>query len=146
MNLVHSSKPHNLEPSMLHKWICFEGKNRFQTRVWHSYGFWYERISEYIRVKKMIRTNIRIYSYEHFWHERISEYIRIKISIRTNIRINIRIKNIWIFEFIFDPNIYSGIRSYHFLDTNIFRYSFVSTFCFCLISLDITLRLCIFRW
>ena len=35
-----------------------------------------------------------------------------------------------IFEYsnIFDPNIHSGIRSYHFLDTNIFRYSFVSTF------------------
>ena len=29
---------------------------------------------------------------------------------------------------IFDPNIYSNIRSYHFLDTNIFGYSFVSTF------------------
>ena len=47
-------------------------------RVWHSYGFWYERISEYIRVKKMTWMNIRIYSYEHFWHERISEYIRMK--------------------------------------------------------------------
>ena len=35
-----------------------------------------------------------------------------------------------IFEYsnIFDPNIYSGIRSYHFSDTNIFGYSFVSTF------------------
>ena len=35
-----------------------------------------------------------------------------------------------IFEYsnIFDPNIYSDIRSYHFLDTNIFGYSFVSTF------------------
>ena len=27
-----------------------------------------------------------------------------------------------------NPNIYLDIRSYHFLDTNIFRYSFVSTF------------------
>ena len=35
-----------------------------------------------------------------------------------------------IFEYsnIFDPNIYSDIRSYLILDTNIFRYSFVSTF------------------
>ena len=35
-----------------------------------------------------------------------------------------------IFEYsnIFDLNIYLGIRSYHFLDTNIFGYSFVSTF------------------
>ena len=34
-----------------------------------------------------------------------------------------------IFEYsnIFDPNIYSDISSYHFLDTNIFGYSFVST-------------------
>ena len=52
-------------------------------RVWHSYGFWYERISEYIRIKKMTRMNIRIYSHEFFWHERISEYIRIK-KIYTN--------------------------------------------------------------
>ena len=61
---------------------------------------WYEWISEYIRIKKMTRTNIWIYSYEHFWYERISEYIRIKILIRTNIRLNIRIKNIRIFEYI----------------------------------------------
>ena len=86
-----------LELVSLHLFCSWWG---MQNRVWHSYGFWYERISEYIRVKKMIRTNIRIYSYEHFWHERISEYIRIKISIRTNIRINIRIENIRIFEYI----------------------------------------------
>ena len=72
----------------------------YQTRVWHSYGFWYKRISEYIRVKKMTRTNIRIYSYEIFWHERISEYICIKNLIRTNIRINIWIENIRIFKYI----------------------------------------------
>ena len=34
------------------------------------------------------------------WHERISEYIRIKILIQTNIRINIWIGNIRIFEYI----------------------------------------------
>ena len=72
----------------------------YQYRVWHSYGFWHERISEYIRVKKMTRTNIRIYSYEIFWHERISEYICIKNLIRTNIRINIWIENIRIFKYI----------------------------------------------
>ena len=35
-----------------------------------------------------------------------------------------------IFEYsnICDPNIYSDIRSYHFLDTNIFGYSFVARF------------------
>ena len=39
-------------------------------------------------------------------------------------------KYIQIFEYsnISDLNIYSDIRSYHFLDTNIFGYSFVSTF------------------
>ena len=68
--------------------------------MWHSYGFWHERISEYIRVKKMTRMNIQIYSYEHFWYERISEYIRIKTLLRTNIRINIWIENIRIFEYI----------------------------------------------
>ena len=36
--------------------------------------------------------------------------------------------NIFEYSNIFDPNIYSGIRSYHFLNTNIFGYSFVSTF------------------
>ena len=35
-------------------------QKRIWIRVWHFYGFWYERISEYIRVKKMTRTNIRI--------------------------------------------------------------------------------------
>ena len=55
-------------------------------RVWHSYGFWYERISEYIRVKKN----------EIFW----DEYIHIKILIRTNIRMNIWIGYIRIFEYI----------------------------------------------
>ena len=84
------------------------------TRVWHSYGFWYERISEYIRVKKMTRTNIRIYSYDIFWHERISEYIRIRNLIRTNIRIDIRIQNIQIFEY--------------FGSEYLFGYSFVSIF------------------
>ena len=89
---INSSKT---SPSWCSLWL-----NSNQTRVWHSYGFWYERISEYICVKKMTRTNIRIYSYEIFWYERISEYIRIKILIRTNIRINIWIENIWIFEYI----------------------------------------------
>ena len=48
----------------------------------------------------MKRTNIRIYSYDIFRHEQISEYIRIKILIRTNIRIHIWIGNIRIFEYI----------------------------------------------
>ena len=47
-------------------------KCSFGTRVWHSWKFWYEWISEYIRIRKMIR----------IWYkrifERISEYIHIK--------------------------------------------------------------------
>ena len=38
------------------------------------------------------------------------------------------VTNIFKYSNIFDLNIYSDIRSYHFLDTNIFGYSFVSTF------------------
>ena len=59
----------------------------------------FEQIFEYICIKILLRTNIRIYSYPKSWHERISEYIRIQKMIRTNIRINIRIKNIRIFEY-----------------------------------------------
>ena len=33
----------------------------------------------------LTRTNIRMYSYERFWHERISEYICIQKMIRTNL-------------------------------------------------------------
>ena len=39
----------------------FEYPNIQHTMIWK---IWYERISEYIRIKKMIRTNIRIYSYQ----------------------------------------------------------------------------------
>ena len=38
------------------------------------------------------------------------------------------VTNIFEYSNIFYPNIYSGIRSYHFSHTNIFGYSFVSTF------------------
>ena len=48
-----------------------------------------------------------------------------------------------IFEYsnIFDPNIHSDIRSYHFLETNIFGYLFVSTFW---IQIYLDIRLCHF--
>ena len=90
------------------------------TRVWHSYGFWHERISEYIRVKKMTRTNIRIYSYEHFWHERISEYIRIQ-KVDTNEYPKIFV---WIF---WHERISEYIRI-KFFDTNEYLNIFVSKF------------------
>ena len=32
-------------------------------RVWHSWKFWYEWMSEYIRINKITQMNIRIYSY-----------------------------------------------------------------------------------
>ena len=37
-----------------------------------------ERISEYIRIKKMIRTSIRIYSYEHLTRTNISKNILLR--------------------------------------------------------------------
>ena len=82
----------------------WKGNCGLQIRVWHTYGFWHEWISEYIRVKQMIRTNIRIYLSKFFWHERISEYICIKILIRTNIRIKIRIGNVRIYSPHSGPN------------------------------------------
>ena len=60
----------------------------------------FEQIFEYICIKILLRTNIRIYSYPKSWHKRISEYIRIQKMIRTNIRLNIQIKNIRIFKYI----------------------------------------------
>ena len=44
-----------------------------QTRVWHSWKFGHKWISEYIRIKKFTRTNIRIYSYQKILHERMPE-------------------------------------------------------------------------
>ena len=38
------------------------------------------------------------------------------------------VTNIFEYSNIFDPNVYSGIRSYHISDTNIFGYPFMSTF------------------
>ena len=58
-----------------------------------------ERISEYIRIKILLRTNIRLYSYPKSWHKQISEYIHFQKIIRTNIRINNWIKNIQKFKY-----------------------------------------------
>ena len=46
-------------------WQTSKGVNRkrFHSRVWHSWKFWYEWMSEYIRINKITRMNIRIYSY-----------------------------------------------------------------------------------
>ena len=85
-------------------------------RVWHSYGFWHERLSEYIRFKKMTRTNIRIYSYENFWHEQISEYICIKKITWLNIRIYSYNK----FDTNECPNKYSSWKLYKY--SNMFKY------------------------
>ena len=52
---------------------CYHVKGHVQSRVWHLYGFWHERISEYIRIRKIIQRNTRI---------------------------NIRIENIRIFKYI----------------------------------------------
>ena len=71
------------------------------TKIW-IYSYQNLATNEYPNIfvsKKLTRMNIRIYSYPKSWHKRISEYIRIQKMIRTNIRINIRIKNIRIFEY-----------------------------------------------
>ena len=106
-----------------------------ETRVWHSWKFWYEWISEYIHTNffdtnecpnkysywKLHEysnifeyssrfytlthspTNVRIYSSKQIWHERMSEYIR-KRKIDTNECPNIYswpiYSNIRIFEYI----------------------------------------------
>ena len=105
---IYASKVDAAPPAEIFKWGCEKFAQMFWTnpddqiwenfciRVWHSYGFWYERISEYIRVKKMTRTNIRRYSYEIFWHERISKYIRIKIL--TQIIFGLKYLNIQIYS------------------------------------------------
>ena len=59
---------------------------------------WYERISEYIRMKFFDTNEYPNIFVSKFWHKRISEYICIKILIQMNFWINIRI--IWIFEYI----------------------------------------------
>ena len=38
-----------------------------RSRVWHSWKLWYEWTSEYIRINKIIRMNIQIYSYYFFY-------------------------------------------------------------------------------
>ena len=65
----------------------------------YSYKKRYERISEYMRIQKIIQMNIRIYLYQKKQYEWISEYIRIKNDtnmIRTNVRIG---KYLNIFEY-----------------------------------------------
>ena len=69
-------------------------------RVWRLFG--YSNVFEYFPV----RIFVRIIFVSFFWCEYIRIFIRIVFLIR----------------------IYSDIRSYHFFDTNIFGYSFVSFF------------------
>ena len=79
----------------------------------------------------LIRTNIQIYSYKKKRYEydtdeysnwKLYKYLNIWIFVSFLIRIFIRI----IFVSFLFIRIYSDIRSYRFLDTNIFGYSFVS--------------------
>ena len=90
---------------------------------------WYKQIFEYICIKILLRTNIRIYSYPKSWHERISEYIRIQKMIWTNIRINIWIKNIQIFKY---SNIFVTLWKEPCLALAFFKVQFPAPFlCFC---------------
>ena len=59
-----------------------------QTRVWHLWTFWHERISEYICIKKITRTNVQIYSYNFFdWNEWPNRYLYWKLCEYSNIRL-----------------------------------------------------------
>ena len=62
---------------VLASWLC--GLRTFVLKKW------YGRICEYIRIKKSIRTNIRIYSYQRIWYEQI--FVAENIRIYSNIRI-----------------------------------------------------------
>ena len=53
------------------------------------------------------------------------------------------VTNIFEYSNIFDTNIYSDIRSYHFLYTNIFGYSFVSKFCYEYIRIFVRIKILI---
>ena len=46
------------------RWNSWHLMIRF--RVWHSWKFPHKQISEYIHIKKIIRTNVQIYSYKKF--------------------------------------------------------------------------------
>ena len=68
--------------------VAFHLREDIHNKVWHSYGFWHERISEYIRVMKMTWTNIWIYLKYFFTNEYPNKYWDQKYF------------NNWIFEYI----------------------------------------------
>ena len=65
---------HWLTPPLLHWSECESGSTlepgwvslEHWNRVWHSWKFRHVWISEYIRINKFTRTNVRIYSYKKF--------------------------------------------------------------------------------
>ena len=61
LNIFVSKKGYEFDRNEYSWRKIFEYPNIQHTMIWK---IWYERISEYIRIKKMIRTNIRIYSYQ----------------------------------------------------------------------------------
>ena len=100
-------------------WLMSENDDEktVHARVWHSFGFWHERISKYIRVKKITRTNIRIYSYD------TNEYPNVFVwnCLR---RTNIRIYSYQNFDTNEYPNKYLYWKLYEYW--NIFEYSLSS--------------------
>ena len=78
------------------------------------------------------------YLLDHMWFGKRGWTTSFKILLKINqiigiskyfdIHLNQSVTNIFEYSNIFDPNIYSDLRSYHFLDTNIFGYSCVTTF------------------
>ena len=97
-----SSPPHPL--SVVPEYTTRPGDRIYvQTRVWHSWKFWHNRISEYIWTKKITRTNVRIYSF---------------FFTRTNVGINIHRNK---FDTNECPNKYLYWKLYEY--SNIFEYS-----------------------
>ena len=69
LNLFPNSCTISYIPSL----VMYHPQSWLWIRVWHSWKFWYEWMSEYIPINKITRMNIRIHSYWFFWHERMSE-------------------------------------------------------------------------
>ena len=88
----------------MYVWIILREGSRHDVRVWHSWKG-HKWISEYIRIKKFTRTNIRIYSYQQIWHEQMPELVFV-------------LKIVWIFEY--SSSFYTDQRMSEYICANKF--------------------------
>ena len=88
----------------MYVWIILREGSRHDVRVWHSWKG-HKWISEYIRIKKFTRTNIRIYSYQQIWHEQMPELVFV-------------LKIVWIFEY--SSSVYTDQRMSEYICANKF--------------------------